>query len=119
MESKKEYKRALGLRIYKIRDTLGLSRDAFSELCGISSCFLCDIEGGKKAPSAQNLAKISKRIGISADYLVKGKSETDHSEIADMMIELINALEPEQRQFTYQLLQAHINALNSVKSSIE
>lgn len=63
----------IGKRIVTIRESLNMSQAKFAEHVDISINFLSQIENGNKGLSAETVAKISEKTGISADYIVLGK----------------------------------------------
>ncbi len=69
----KELNAAIGGRIRAYRESLGKSREAFSEMVGLSPQFLAEAENGRKGLSAASIHKVCTECGMSADYLVLGK----------------------------------------------
>lgn len=67
-----KYNHEVGFRIRSTRETMGLSRESFSELCSISSSFLSDVERGNKSITIKTLNKICTVSNVSADYIVFG-----------------------------------------------
>jgi len=66
----------IGRRIKKLRDKRKLSRDKFAAMADISDKFLYDIEVSNKGISADTLCRISDVLGVSADWLLRGKEFT-------------------------------------------
>lgn len=62
-----------GIRIQKLRENYHLTRNEMSELVGISSKFIYEIELGKKGFSASVLYKIADAFGVNCDYIMTGK----------------------------------------------
>ena len=62
-----------GIRIQKLRESYHLTRDEMSELVGISSKFIYEIELGRKGFSASVLYKIATAFGVDCDYILSGK----------------------------------------------
>ena len=73
----KSLNEAIGGRVRAYRDSLGMSREAFSEQIGLSPQFLAEAENGKKGLSAESIYKICSTSELSADYLVLGKLKKD------------------------------------------
>lgn len=83
----------MGKRILQRRKKLGLSQEELAELADVSSQLMSTAERGAKAIRPENLLKISKALGVSADYLLTGEIiDKDLSIIADK----INKLSAEQ-----------------------
>lgn len=64
--------RAIGRRLRNEREKLGLSRESFAELVGLSSYYVGQLERGERQMSLPVIIKISDCLRISLDYLVKG-----------------------------------------------
>ncbi|MDR7869761.1 MAG: helix-turn-helix domain-containing protein [Tissierellaceae bacterium] len=62
----------IGSRIREEREKLGLSREKFSEIVGLSSYFIGQIERGDRNMSLETLIKITSSLNISIDYILKG-----------------------------------------------
>lgn len=65
----------LGERIREERKRRGESQQKFAENVGISQSFLSDIERSIQIPGGEVLLAISRYIGMSIDYIVKGEEE--------------------------------------------
>ena len=63
----------VGKRIVEGRKRLGLTRERFAELIGVSAYFVGQIERGVRKMSYETLIKISDCLHLSLDYLVKGE----------------------------------------------
>lgn len=73
-------------RITKRRKELGLTQEKLAELADMTPQFVSYAESGKRAMRSENLAKLSKALGVSADYILTGKqSEKDLSEINEKL----------------------------------
>ena len=105
----KDYNVLVGMRIRQTREILSLSREKFSEKCGISSSFLADIERGKKGLSSETLYKICTGANISPTYIILG---TDTSSDASAVVELLNRLEPKYIDSAVGILKEFIKAIN-------
>lgn len=101
MELNKDYDLTVGLRIRKLRESLGLTKEAFSERCGISIGFLNSIENGQKGFSSRTLYKLSTATNVSADYFIHG---SENGMEIDVMIGLIESLDKTQRESALRIL---------------
>jgi len=102
----------VGQRIRKKRDELGLSREKFSELAGISFSFFSDIESGKKGMSISTLQKICTGLGASADYIVMGKERPND---VSNIVELLSNLDVEYLSDAEDIMKSFIIAINRSK----
>lgn len=65
-------KAAMGERIRRRREELNLSREQFSEMMGITSKFLSDIELGTRGFSLEKLFLFSEYLNLSTEYILFG-----------------------------------------------
>jgi len=61
-----------GIRIRKVREDNGYTREKFAEIADISPKFLYEIETGQKGFSAVTLYRISKGLHVSCEYILSG-----------------------------------------------
>ena len=104
----KDYNLTVGLRIREVRETLNMTREQFSEMCGISESFLAAVEAGKKSITSKTLYKICEATNVSADYFIRGKNS---GFAADTMIELISSLEEPFRSSAIRLLREYVQSI--------
>lgn len=62
----------IGTRIRLEREKLGLSREKFAELTGLSPFYIGQLERGERKMSLDTLDSISSSLNISTDYLLHG-----------------------------------------------
>lgn len=62
----------IGIRIRLEREKLGLSREKFAEIVGLSSFYIGQIERGERRMSINTLANISNSLNSSLDYILNG-----------------------------------------------
>ena len=67
-EFKELNKSAIGARIRKRRELLGLSREELAEQLGVTAKFIGDIEYG-------NLYQLKQILGVGADFLLEGAED--------------------------------------------
>ena len=65
----------IGRRIRKIRETLGMNKTEFANRLGISTAYVCLIEGDKRKPSYKLMQVIIDRLGVEPRILFKGLSK--------------------------------------------
>ena len=63
----------MGKRISERRKSMNLSQEELAELAEVSPQLLSTAERSTKALRPENLLKISKALGVSADYLLTGE----------------------------------------------
>ena len=82
----------MGRRITERRKKLGLTQEALAELGDLSPQFVSLAESGKRAMRPENLLKISRALGVSADYLLTGDLvDKDHLLLSDELRRLTPA----------------------------
>ena len=114
MELEKDYNLIVGLRIREVREALDMTREQFSEKCNISSSFLAAVESGKKAITSKTLYKICSSINISADYFIRGNTESFET---DMILEMINSMDSKSREHLIRIMREYIEAINHIITS--
>lgn len=62
----------IGKRIMERRKSLGLTQESLAEKSDLTTQFVSYAESGKRAMRPENLLKISRALGVSADYLLTG-----------------------------------------------
>lgn len=108
MDIDKDFNLIIGLRIREIREALHMTREQFSELCGISDSFLGAVENGKKSITSKTLFKICTNAHISADYIILG----NHNDFQiDMILELLRELDEPQRESAIRILSEFVSAI--------
>ncbi|MGN0448319.1 MAG: helix-turn-helix domain-containing protein [Acutalibacteraceae bacterium] len=69
-----DYKKEMGTRIRVRRKKLLLTQEEISEQLGISVKHFSEVERGLTGLSIENLIKLSNILGLSLDFIIKGKS---------------------------------------------
>lgn len=71
--------RAIGQRIREEREEMGLSREEFAEIIGLSDYYVGQLERGERQMSLPVLVRVTSCLHVSLDYLIFGKSAgTEH-----------------------------------------
>lgn len=65
------------MRIRKVREDAGYTRETFAELLDVSVSYMAEVERGRTGISVKMLIKICKVLGLSADYVLFGETRTD------------------------------------------
>jgi transcriptional regulator with XRE-family HTH domain len=63
----------IGNRTRNRREALGLTQDELAREVGVTPQHVSRIESGLNAPSLDLLVKISRKLGVTADYLLTGE----------------------------------------------
>ena len=84
--------KSMGQRILARRKILGLTQDDLAEIIGVTPPMISNLEQGKKAIRPDNLAKVCKALGLSADFVLYGAdTQTAVDVIADKLTQLTDA----------------------------
>lgn len=104
---------AIGGRIRKQREYLGLTREQFAEKLDITPKFCSDIELGIKGMSVPTLCRIASTLSLSTDYILFGKQEKkDKFWAFKALVPMIESVTPSQLPYLENVLKAVISAMN-------
>lgn len=67
-------KKEMGKRIENIRNSMGMTKEEFSKLLGISGQYLGIVERGKSCLSYEKLKALCEVSNLSSDYILFGKN---------------------------------------------
>ncbi|MDI3534510.1 MAG: hypothetical protein PWQ82_875 [Thermosediminibacterales bacterium] len=68
--------KAIGQRIREERKKLGLSREEFAEIVGLSDYYVGQLERGERRMSLPVSVKVASCLHVSLDYLILGKTSS-------------------------------------------
>lgn len=86
----------MGKRIATRRKKMELSQEALAERADVTPQMISTAERGSKALRPENLLKISKVLGVSADYLLTG--DTTEKDVS-LIWEKLKSASPEQLRY--------------------
>ena len=98
----------IGNRIRVQREFLGYTREYLAEQLSVSVNFCRDIEIGAKGMSVQTLAKLSKILKLSLDYILLGETSNDDME---PLILMLNSCKSEKRKYAEAILKTFLLAV--------
>ena len=101
---------AVGNRIRKQRETLGLTREQLAEKIDITPKFCADIELGVKGMSVPTLCKLSKTLFLKTDYILFGDSQTTLSNDVEYLLQQCSSSEYAHAE---ELLRVFISAMKA------
>lgn len=61
-----------GKKLRKIRESLGLSQEAFADKCGLDRTYVGGVERGERNISLKNIDVIAKSIGMPVSKMMDG-----------------------------------------------
>ena len=103
-----ELNKQIGARVRTQRECLGITREGLCNYVNISPQFLSEIERGIKGVSAETLYKLCNGLGVSADYILMGKSNP--ADIS-MIVATLSTLDEKYIPLAEDLLKAFIKAI--------
>ena len=103
-----ELLKEMGQRILERRPQINLTQETFPNLPHLTSQPISYAELGQKAMRPETMLKICEALGISADYLLRGKIlEADTS----LLQQKISTLTPSQYRHLEQIIDSFIAAI--------
>lgn len=73
--------KVIGRRVRFKRESMGMTRDKLAEAINVTPKFVQDIEYGNKGMSVETLAKMSKLLELSTDYILKGFEPAENEDV--------------------------------------
>lgn len=99
----------MGRRIHNQRKLLGLTQEQLAEEMDVTSQTISYAEQGRKALRPENIIKICDALNMSADFLLTGKSYTEHE---DTIYQNLSQLTPEQLIYVDMIINSCIGLCN-------
>lgn len=93
----------MGQRILARRKALGYTQDDIAEMISVTPPMISNLEQGKKAVRPENLAKVCKALGVSADFILYG---SDTNSRIDDVVEKLPHLTDEELQVVSDMIDA-------------
>lgn len=104
---------AIGGRIRRQREYLGLTREQLAEKLDITPKFCSDIELGVKGMSVPTLCRIATTLSLSTDYILFGKQEKKEKlSVFKALSPMVESVAPSQLPYLESVLKAVISAMN-------
>ncbi len=100
----------IGKRIQTLRKSKGYTQEQFSEMVGLSTNYLSDIERGKSSARLDKLASIINALDCSADDLFCDVIDRGYQIKTSRLSERLEVLSPEDREKAFVILDAFIGS---------
>ena len=94
----------LGRRIQLIRKSKGYTQQQFSEMVGLSTNYLSDVERGKSSVRLDKLVTIINMLDCSADDVFADVIKSGYKIRSSRLTERIEALPPNERERVFAVL---------------
>ena len=100
----------LGRRIRIRREVMGMNQKQFADLLGVHLSSLSYYEADKRQPTLDTLLGLSRLLGVSTDYLLKGDSldQDTQEEAVGTLVRTIMSLSPNNRELALRILKVFI-----------
>lgn len=108
MQSEKTVEQIIGRRIQKIRQEKGYTQLQLSEMVGLSTNYLSDIERGKSSARLDKLVAIMNALECSADEAFADVLSTGYKIKASRISDEIKVLSPKEQERAFAILDAFI-----------
>lgn len=95
---------ALGRRIREERLKLNLTQERLSESIDVSNSYIGQIERGERSLTLETLIKISKRLGVTVDYLLKESVNLDNDNYINQLKQLLHGRSTKEKQMALDVL---------------
>lgn len=105
-----DYKKAMGERLRKQRKLHHLTQEQLAEKLDISIKHYSEAERGIIGLSVDNLLKVSKVLGVSLDYLLKG-IQIDYP-VPVRMIEIYSSCPDSKKEYLLEILELEAKLLS-------
>ena len=96
-----DFLKQMGQRILARRKALGLTQDDLAERIGVTPPMISNLEQGKKAVRPDNLAKVCRTLGLSADFVLFG---ADTQSMVDVVADKLPNLTDEELQIVNDMI---------------
>lgn len=104
MQKDNSVEQIIGKRIQKIRKSRGYTQQQFSEMVGLSTNYLSDVERGKSSVRLDKLVAIINSLECSADDVFMDVIECGHKIKSSRLSERIEVLPPNDQEKVFAVL---------------
>ena len=70
-------------RVKEKREVLGLSQSRLAEKAGMQPAMVWQYESGRHHPKCEQIIRLATALGVTCDYLIRGKVNSQHDFMAD------------------------------------
>lgn len=94
----------LGKRIRELRTKRGLSQERLSELCGVSSRHISEMERGESNPSFQVMEQVTSALGISMKDLFDFEHHKNRNDALEELVLLLTNMQYDKFKIAYAVI---------------
>ena len=110
MQHDKSVLKLIGGRIQMLRQQKGFTQQQFSEMVGISTNCLSDLERGISSPRMDKLVAIIDALGCSADEVFADVLEHGYQVRSSRLTDELEKLPPHEQERAFAILEAFIRS---------
>ena len=103
--------KAIGGRIRKQREFLGLTREQLAEMIDVTPKFCSDIELGVKGMSLNTLDAFSGVLKLSIDFILYGNATDENPDSAKMIFEMLDSCHSSKKKYAIEIMKNFIMAI--------
>lgn len=104
----------LGIKIREERIRLSLTQETLAEDINISVSYMGQIERGERSLSLDTLVKLTKRLGVTVDYLLQESVNADNTKILTAQLtNLLKNRSPKEISMVIDLIRVLFTHLDS------
>ena len=115
MQRKETVEQSVGRQIQKIRKERGYMQQTFSEMVGISTNYLSDVERGKSSIRLDKLVLIMNELQCSADDLFIEKIDYGYKVKLSKVCDTLETLSPAAKRIAIEVMGVLASELKDIK----
>ena len=115
MQIKETVEESVGRQIQRIRKERGFTQQVFSEMVGISTNYLSDVERGKSSIRLDKLVLIMNELQCSADDLFMDKIDYGYKVKLSKICDNIDRLSPRGRRIALEVMKSLTTELEEIQ----
>lgn len=104
---------ALGKRIREERLKLRLTQEKLAEDVDVSSSYIGQVERGEKSVTLDTLVRITRRLSVTVDYLLKDSIDIDNDTYIDQIKQLLHGRNAKQKQMALDVLKVMFSNMDN------
>lgn len=106
-------RKLFGKKLNMARKDCGLTSEKLSEICGLNSTYLRQIEGGTKIPSLPVFVLLCQKLKVSPSYLLSESFEDFGAQEMEVLFELWQQATPTQLKLISAMVKSALSVLDS------
>lgn len=104
---------ALGRRIREERLKLSLTQEKLAEYVDVSTSYIGQIERGEKSVTLDTLIRITRKLGVTVDYLLKDSVAIENDNFINQIKQLLSGRSSKQKQMALDVLKVMFSHMDN------